>query len=179
MIVKEGVYITEAIQADIDSIEKLYEDICDYLELHKNYPKWKKGIYPVRSDAENALRKKALYVARIKEKIVGTFILEHEPEEGYKNGKWLTEDDYRYIYVIYTLAVHPDFLKCGVGKSLVMFAEQIARKEGCVSIRLDVVKENIPAEKLYQRCGFQFIGTVSLGYEEYGIPWHHLYEKVL
>ena len=60
-----------------------------------------------------------------------------------------------------------------------MFAEQMARKEGCVSIRLDVVKENIPAEKLYQGCGFEFIGTVSLGYEEYGIPWHHLYEKVL
>ncbi len=106
-------------------------------------------------------------------------ILRHEPEEGYQNGSWLTEDDYRHIYVIYTLAVHPDFLKCGVGTELLAFAEQTARKEGCVSIRLDVVKGNIPAERLYQRCGYQLTGTVSLGYEEYGLPWFHLYEKIL
>jgi GNAT superfamily N-acetyltransferase len=123
--------------------------------------------------------RKALYVARGGEKTAGTFVLKHEPEEGYKNGKWLTENDYRYIYVIYTLAVHPDFLKCGVGTEILRFAELTARKERCVSIRLDVVKGNIPAERLYQKCGYQLTGTVSLGYEAYGLFWYHLYEKVL
>lgn len=123
--------------------------------------------------------RKALYVARVGEKTAGTFILKHEPEERYKNRKWLTENDYRYIYVIYTLAVHPDFLKCGVGTEILRFAEHTARKERCVSIRLDVVKGNIPAERLYQKCGYQLTGTVSLGYEAYGLFWYHLYEKVL
>ncbi len=176
---KQDIHIKKAVEADVDGIEKLYEDICDYLEMHKNYPGWKKGVYPVRFDAEKALMKNALYIARIEGKTAGTIILKHEPEDGYKKGKWLVKDDYRYIYVVYTLAVHPNFLKCGVGKELLMFAEQVARKEGCVSIRLDVVKGNIPAERLYQKCGYQLIGTVSLGYEEYGLPWYHLYEKVL
>jgi GNAT superfamily N-acetyltransferase len=177
--VKQDIHIRKAVKTDIDCIGKLYEDICDYLEKHKNYSGWKKDIYPVRSDAEKALMEDALYVARVKGKTAGTIILRHEPEEGYQNGSWLTEDDYRHIYVIYTLAVHPDFLKCGVGTELLAFAEQTARKEGCVSIRLDVVKGNIPAERLYQRCGYQLTGTVSLGYEEYGLPWFHLYEKIL
>lgn len=176
---KQDIHIKKAVEADVDGIEKLYEDICDYLEMHKNYPGWKKGVYPVRFDAEKALMKNALYIARIEGKTAGTIILKHEPEDGYKKGKWLVKDDYRYIYVVYTLAVHPNFLKCGVGKELLMLAEQVARKEGCVSIRLDVVKGNIPAERLYQKCGYQLIGTVSLGYEEYGLPWYHLYEKVL
>lgn len=176
---KQDIHIKKAVEADVDGIEKLYEDICDYLEMHKNYPGWKKGVYPVRFDAEKALMKNALYIARIEGKTAGTIILKHEPEDGYKQGKWLVKNDYRYIYVVYTLAVHPNFLKCGVGKELLMFAEQVARKEGCVSIRLDVVKGNIPAERLYQKCGYQLIGTVSLGYEEYGLPWYHLYEKVL
>ncbi len=51
-----------------------------------------------------------------------------------------------------------------------MFAERVSREERCVSIRLDVVKDNIPAERLYQKCGYQLIGTVSLGYEAYGLP---------
>ena len=60
-----------------------------------------------------------------------------------------------------------------------MFAERAARREQCISIRLDVVKDNIPAERLYQKCGYQLVGTVSLGYEAYGLPWFHLYEKIL
>lgn len=60
-----------------------------------------------------------------------------------------------------------------------MFAEREAQKEQCVSIRLDVVKGNIPAERLYQKCGYQFVGTVSLGYEAYGLPWYNLYEKII
>lgn len=176
---KQDIQIKKAVKADLDCIEKLYEDVCDYLETHKNYPGWKKHIYPTRCDAENGLMTDSLYIARIGKETVGTMILKHEPEEGYKNGNWLTEDDYKHIYVIYTLAVHPDFLKCGIGKELLSFAEQTAREEQCISIRLDVVKDNVPAEQLYQKCGYQLIGTVSLGYEAYGLPWYHLYEKLL
>ncbi len=176
---KQNIQIRKAVEADFDRIEKLYEDICDYLETHKNYPGWKKGIYPIRHDAEKGLMNNALYVAQIGEKTAGTIILKHEPEEGDKNAQWLTEDDYERIYVVYTLAVHPDFLKRGIGMELLMFAERVSREERCVSIRLDVVKDNIPAERLYQKCGYQLIGTVSLGYEAYGLPWYNLYEKVL
>lgn len=171
--------IRKAVEADLDGVGKLYEDVCDYLDAHGNYPGWKKGIYPVRRDAERGMMANALYVARIGERTVGTVILTHEPEDGYGNGKWLTEDDYRRIYVVHTLAVHPDFLKCGIGTELLVFAERVAREEQCVSIRLDVVKDNIPAERLYQKCGYQLIGTVSLGNEAYGIPWYNLYEKLL
>ncbi len=176
---KQDIQVRKATESDLDDIEKLYEDICVHLETHKNYPGWKKGIYPNRSDAEKGVRADALYIARNGSKTAGSMVLKHQPEEGYKNGSWLTEDDYRHIYVVYTLAVHPDFLKCGVGTELLMFAERVARKEQCISIRLDVVKDNIPAEQLYQKCGYQFIGTVSLGYEAYGLPWYNLYEKIL
>ena len=177
--VKKDSQIRKAAEADLDQIEKLYEDICDHLETHTNYPKWKKGNYPARCDAEKGVMANALYIALLGDKTVGSVILKHEPEEGYRNVKWLTEDDYSRIYVIYTLAVHPGFLNCGVGTELLMFAEQTAREERCMSIRLDVVKGNLPAERLYQKCGYQLVGTVSLGYEEYGIPWYNLYEKLL
>ena len=176
---RQDIQIRKAVKADLDCIEKLYDDICDYLETHTNYPGWRKGIYPVRCDAEKGVMENALYIAQIGKKTAGSFILNHEPEKGYKRGKWLTENDYRHIYVVHTLAVHPDFLKCGIGTELLMYAEQVAREEQYVSIRLDVVKGNIPAEQLYQKCGYQLIGTVSLGYEAYGLPWYNLYEKIL
>ena len=43
-------------EEDIDSLEELYNNINDYLESTINYPGWKKGIYPVRKDAEDGIR---------------------------------------------------------------------------------------------------------------------------
>lgn len=176
---KNEIFIRKAVESDIEEIKELYDDLCDYLEEHENFPGWKKDIYPVREDAEKGVKENALFVALIEEKIVGTFILRHKPEAGYKNATWLTENDYSRIYVVYTLAVHPEFMKYGVGQAMLQFAEKFAIEEGCISIRLDVVKGNIPAERLYVKSGFRFIDTVSLGYEEYGLPWYNLYEKVL
>lgn len=59
------------------------------------------------------------------------------------------------------------------------FAEEKARAEGCLSLRLDAVQGNEPAERLYRRCGYQYVGAASLGYEAYGLPWFELYEKML
>lgn len=178
-IMKQDIQIRKATESDLDAIEELYDRVCDHLETHINYPGWKKGVYPSRSDAETGLMDDALYIAQISSKTVGSMILNHKPEEGYQNVSWLTEEDYPHIYVVHTLAVHPDFLTYGIGTELLMHAEHVARKEQCISIRLDVVKDNIPAELLYQKCGYQFIKTVSLGYEAYGLPWFNLYEKIL
>ena len=176
---KTLITIRKAVESDLNSIENLYNEVCDYLSIHSNYPGWKKGIYPVRDDAEKGLKEEALFIAQIDGKTAGTFILRHEPEDGYKNVNWMTENDYARIYVIYTLAVHPNFLNHGVGMEMLMFAERLAREEQCISIRLDVVKGNVPADQLYKKCGYEFRGTVSLGYEAYGLPWYNLYEKVL
>ncbi len=165
--------------ADMEEISKLYDDVCDYLCEHENYPGWKKGVYPTGDDAVVGIKENALYIAKDNDKIVGTVMLRHKPEEGYKNLEWPLESNYEKIYVIYTLAVHPKFIRQGIGKKLLDFAEEIARKEGCISLRLDVVKGNIPAENLYKKCGYKYVGTTSLGYEDYGLPWYNLYEKVL
>ena len=171
--------IRKADMTDIEEIGKLYDDVCDYLCAHENYPGWRKGIYPTKDDAKDGIKESSLYVAKKDNKIVGALILRHKPEEGYKNVDWFAESNYEKIYVIYTLAVHPDFSRAGIGKQLLGFAEELARKEECISLRLDVVKDNIPAENLYKKCGYKYVGTTSLGYEEFGLPWYNLYEKVL
>lgn len=164
---------------DIEEISRLYDDVCDYLCEHENYPGWKKGVYPTKDDACAGIKERSLYIARYNNKIVGAVILQHTPEDGYKNVEWDLDSNYEKIYVICTLAVHPGFTRLGIGKKLLDFTEELARKEGCIGLRLDVVKGNIPAENLYKKCGYKYIGTTSLGYEKYGLPWYNLYEKVL
>lgn len=119
------------------------------------------------------------YVARYNDKIVGTIILNHEPEDVYSKANWIIKADYSDIVVIHTFAVHPNYLKEGIGQKLMEFAISHSKEIKAKAIRLDVYEKNIPAIKLYEKLGYQYIDTVDLGYAEHGLDWFKLYEKVL
>ena len=74
--------------ADIDELEKLYDELNDYLAATTNYPGWIKGVYPVREDEVAGVNDETLYVARYDGRIVGSVILNHQPEKAYENVKW-------------------------------------------------------------------------------------------
>jgi ribosomal protein S18 acetylase RimI-like enzyme len=171
--------IEKGTEKDLDEIAQFYDDINDFLEKGENYPGWRKGIYPVREDAVHGLEQDCLFIVRAKDKIAGSVILSHEPEQGYEKATWGYKGGYDRIYVIHTLAVHPDYLKMGIGRRLLQFAEEFGLENGIEAIRLDVNEKNIPAINLYESCGYQYIARVDLGYGAYGIPWFKLYEKLL
>lgn len=164
---------------DIDEIEALYNELNDALKQGINYPGWKKGVYPVRENAVKGISENNLYVVKINNKIVGSLILNHEPEQGYETVKWLCDAEYNKIFVIRTFIVHPQYFKKGIGMKMMNFAEETARISKMSSMRLDVFENNIPAIKLYEKYGFQYIDTIDLGLGEYGLDWFRVYEKIL
>ena len=84
---------------DIDELEKLYNELNDYLAATINYPGWIKGIYPIREDAVAGVNDNMLYVARTDGRIAGSVILNHQPEKAYENVRWKMELDYSCIFV--------------------------------------------------------------------------------
>lgn len=164
---------------DIEAIEHLYNDLNDYLETHVNYPRWKKGVYPIREDAEEALANGTLYVAIIDGKVAGTVVYSDEQEDAYRAIDWQIEFDVP-ILTICKLAVHPMYFGCGVGKALLDYAVCIGKQRDAKAIRLDVYEKNLPAIRLHEKCGFKYMGLVDLGLEEiYGLKWYKVFEKVL
>lgn len=166
-------------EKDIDELEKLYNDLNDYLAAGINYPGWLKGVYPIREDAVKGIKEGYLYVARYDNEIIGSIILNHEPEDAYNKVNWEIEADYSDIVVIHTLVVHPKYMKSGIGQKLMEFATSHGNESRAKAIRLDVYEKNVPAITLYEKFGYRYIDTVDLGYGEYGLDWFKLYEKVL
>lgn len=171
--------ITKGTKRDIKELESLYNDLNDYLAVEINYPGWIKGVYPVEETAASGIEEGNLYVIREKNSIIGSVILRHNPEAAYSKADWGIDLDYQDIFVICTLAVHPDYLKKGVGKKLMEFIIQYSEELCMKAIRLDVFEKNIPAISLYQKYGFQYIDTVDLGYGKYGLDKFELYQKLL
>ena len=174
-----NILIRAATGNDIDEVERLYNDLNDYLAVHENGPRWKKGVYPLREHAEEALSNGTLYVAVIDEKIAGTAVYSRKQGDVYQEIKWQTAFDVPVI-VICKLAVHPDYLSCGVAKALLNYAVLLGKEQGIKAIRLDTYEENFPAIKLYEKCGFKYMGRIDLGLEEiYGLKWYKVYEKLV
>lgn len=166
-------------EKDIEALAHLYDDIHDYLVTTYNYPGWKKGVYPTRQDAVDGINEKCLFVVTENNEIIGSMILRHKPEPAYLKVSWQAALDYKKVLVIYTFVVKPKKLKQGIGKRMLEFVEQYGLDTKMKALRLDVYENNIPAIRLYEKCGYQYIDTVSLGLEDYGLDWFRLYEKLL
>ncbi|MGB4658653.1 MAG: GNAT family N-acetyltransferase [Mobilitalea sp.] len=174
-----NIKIRQGTITDIDCIAQLYDDINDHLAVTTNYPGWRKGLYPIRENAEDGIKDSSLYVATKDAEIVGSFILRHEPEPAYLDAKWQAELDYESVLVIYTFVVNPNYLGQRVGQEMLRFAALYGKCTKMKALRLDVYEKNTPAIRLYEKCGFKYIDTVSLGLEEYGLEWFKLYEQLL
>lgn len=173
LVIKKGT------EQDLDELERLYDDLNGYLEQNTNYPGWKKGLYPIREDAEKGIYDNNLFVAKDNGKIIGSIILNHEPEEAYSKVDWNNDYDYKEVFVIHTFVVHPEYLKRGIGYKLMNFAEETARKSNIKCIRLDVYRKNTPAIRLYEKCNYKYIDTVDLGLSACGLDLFKIYEKVI
>lgn len=174
-----SVYIRKGLMSDADELEKLYDDLNDYSAENINYCGFKKGIYPTRIDAVKGIEENNLYVAIKGDVIVGSFILRHKPEEAYNSACWKKDLTYDKVLVIYTFVVHPNYSNQGIGSKLLDFAEELAKEQGVESLRLDVYSINLPAIHVYEKNNFEYIDTVDLGLEEYGLKWFKLYEKLI
>lgn len=164
---------------DIDELENLYDTLNDYFQLGTNYPGWAKGLYPIRETAINGIQNDSLFILKINNEIAGSVILNHEPETKYDEVTWGIEVEYKDIVVIHTLVVHPKYMRNGVGKKLMDFAKRYSIEQGIKTIRLDVSIHNTPAISLYEKCGYNYVGTVDLGLNVPGLVWFKLYELVL
>lgn len=179
MVIKMNIKIDLGKYEDLDAIEKLYNDLHESLETGVNYPGWRKGIYPIREDAETGIAEQSLFVARSGSSIVGSIILNHKPENAYSGAKWQYSGSYSSVLVVHTLIVHPAYVKLGIGVQLLDFADRKGYQNNIKAIRLDVYEKNTPAIRLYEHCGYQYIQSVDLGLGVYGLDCFRLYEKLL
>ena len=62
MLEADVMSIRKARPADIDAVETIYNELHQAEEDHQISVGWKRGIYPIRSTAEEALKRDDLFV---------------------------------------------------------------------------------------------------------------------
>lgn len=77
-------------------------------------------------------------------------------------GYWFIMDEAH----ISTIAVHPDFRQMGIGEMMLRTAIEEILEKGTLVVTLEVRKSNDAAIRLYQKFGFEVIGTRARYYRD-------------
>ena len=160
--------IRKAIKDDIDSIEKIYENIHDCEEKGLSATGWIRNVYPTRKTAEDALSRGDLFVAVNDGKVVAAAVINQIQVAEYKDANWKHDAEDGEIMVLHGLAVDPFEKSKGFGRAFAAFYENYAKQHGCSTLRMDTNVRNTRARNLYQKLGYEEIGIVDCEFN--GIP---------
>ena len=171
--------ITRAEKRQNEDVRGFYHSLIDGMENSQYDIGWKKDIYPAQEFLRESIANGELYICTEGDEIAAAMVLNHLCNEGYGKFRWQTEAEDDKITVIHALGVHPAYSGKGYAKAMVKRAFEIARENHQTAIRLDVLKGNVPAERLYTGLGFKYMDTLQMYYEDTGWTDYELYEHVL
>ncbi len=172
--------IKNAKTEDFERVYQFYLDVIEDMQTAEYRPGWQKDVYPTSDSIRGAIENGTLYYGDEDGEVIASFIINNCHEEAYDQCKgWQIDAKPEEITTIHTLAVSMKHQGKGMAGQLVTFAQEKARSEGQKAIRIDVLKGNVPAERLYPRYGFKHMDTVKIFYEDTGLADFLLYECVL
>ena len=164
---------------DTDTILQLYEELINAVKDNKYNPQWDYGVYPKEETITNAIKEGNLYVGTLDSEIVSSIVVDHNTNLGYENIEWKIDENYENIYVIHLVAVKNSQQKKGIATQMLNEVFQMAKENNIKSLRLSIIENNLPAEKVYKKLEFEYIDTISVHADDRGLKTFDLYEKVL
>lgn len=171
--------ISKAFPEEYDSVRLFYHSLIDAMEGTTYHPKWQKDIYPAPESLRLAVEAGELYIGWVDGRMAAAMVLNQKCNPEYEEAAWPTPLNRAEFMVIHMLGVHRDFERQGLAKEMVRFAISTAKNRGMKAIRLDVLKGNVPAERLYPALGFNLVDTIQLIYDDTGRADFKLYELML
>lgn len=144
-------------------IYDFYRVICKELEYEQYSPLWQIGCYPCIKDIENHIQNRNMYIAVSNNQICSAMAA-------------VNHGEYSSLHLF---AVHSAFRGTAVSSSMMHTLLETAKKRNNHRLLIDVVKGNLPAEKIYQKFGFKRIGEKSEYIERVGNVCFSIYEYIL
>lgn len=154
--------LRKSTRLDLPDIMAIISHAQESLRL-QNIDQWQ-NQYPNEDTILNDMKQENSYVFvdDSNQKVVATVALSFDGEETYNQiyqGKWILDEPYG---VIHRIAVHKEYLGSGVAAKLIHQIQDIARKQGVHSLRIDTHKDNVPMQKLLNKLAFTQCGIIYL-----------------
>jgi ribosomal protein S18 acetylase RimI-like enzyme len=164
--------IRKANKSDLGNIMLMYNSCVNGM-LKNGIDQWDSS-YPNVDVILADLKARTYFVAEENGEIIGGINIDQNQDDTYLALDW--EDKRNQFLVVHRLAVKVEFWNDGIGKSLMLFTENLVTEKGLNSIRLDTYSGNPKAMEFYRRLGYTEIGTIDLKPDK---DKYHCFEKII
>jgi GNAT superfamily N-acetyltransferase len=120
---------------------------------------WQDG-YPNEDVVQRDIERGIGYVLTNNDAVIGyaAIILSDEPAYEKIVGTWLTKGDF---YVVHRIAISDDFIGQGLGRKILEFIEELAKKNHVPSIKVDTNFDNAAMLRTFEKLGYTYCGEVT------------------
>lgn len=150
--------ITLAIPENLDSIMEMYASCVEGM-LNLGIDQWDEH-YPNRKIIEQDIKEACYYIGTLNNEIIAGMRVDNVQDPTYLDINW--KDKTNNFMVVHRLGSKNKVWNMGIGKKMMVFAENIAIKSGCSSFRLDTYSHNPKAMEFYKKSGYQLLGNINL-----------------
>lgn len=160
---------------DLDQICEFYQQVCLDQKSDEYSPDWHWGVYPSRAGLKQQIKNATVIIATDNDKVISAGVLTKGEDPNYQHIDWNHDD----VTVLHMFAVAKTSRGKGLAQKMLAAFDDFAKNTGYKAIHLDVMKGNVPAEKLYRKHGYQFVQEATIHYEDDGDTQAMMYQKEL
>ena len=164
---------------DFEMVKTRYVTICENTPGIERYARWVYGKHPTDDSLRSYIDNGEMYLLADEDDIVGMVVIIMHQGQDYERVPWTENLADDQIATIHLLAVCPAYQGKGFGRKILEEAVSFAKRKGKKSIRLDILKSNLPAQRLYESAGCLFRGKQHLYAENTAWLDFLFYEKKL
>ncbi|MDO4442403.1 MAG: N-acetyltransferase [Slackia sp.] len=151
---------------EFDRIAALYDEMIADMAHSAFDPHWNRDEHPGDDFLKSALDQGQIIVCEHDGEFAGALVLNREGADGYEGTPWNVSAADGEASIIHVLCTLPRLQGNGLARALLRGALDIARNRGDRCVRLDVLPDNLPAQKLYESEGFVRIRETVLHYPD-------------
>ncbi len=163
---------------DLEAVRRKYIEVIENTPDIGKYAHWSYGKHPTDESLKAYRDHGEMYVVMNGKIIAGMVVIVMHQEDDYLRIAWKEDLPNDEVATVHLLAVCPDYRGNALGIKILENAMGIAVQNGKKALRLDALKSNLPAQKMYEKAGFICRGEQRLYAENTGMLDFLYYEKV-
>ena len=141
---------------DFETVKSRYIDVIDHTAGIKQYARWEYGRHPTEQGLRSYIENGEMYLLLVQGDIVGMVAVVMSQEQEYEDVPWTKKLENHEVATLHLLAVCPEYQGKSLGSVILDLAGELAKRHGKKALRLDVLESNLPAQRMYEKAGWDF-----------------------
>lgn len=171
--------LKKAEKEDLDRIKNFYIYVIENTETMKECCRWIYGLHPNDEIIRGYISSGDMYYSEKNGKIIAAIAVTKKQGDDYHDVPWQKELADDEVAVGHIMCCDPELKRQGLAKEMLTSVCELCRSLGKKAYRFDTLASNIPAQALYDSCGYKRIAEKHWYADNTGWTDFILYEKLL